>query len=165
MQLHTKAIKHLQHAQLYAFGGYIRRDEADEYPEATIEFISNASKIRRRRPFTYEVYGVNTGVNTQQCDIQKCDYVRTDIVIKLLNNRLQRDESTDTSYRACILEISIGDPPNVTRRQWRVDREQLALSDDDRDAKIKVILTMALSRIRKKIASKCHTFYLKQIGL
>ena len=162
MTPHTKAIKHLQLAQSYAFGGCRRRPKSHIYIEATFDYIAEQSEIRRRHhPFQFQVYGVNT----KQCDIKEENYVQTGAVITILSNRIP----ANTNYRACIVNINIPDPITQVQvrssRHWRTDSQHMALDDDDRDEKVDVILNKALDHIYEQIGPECDdTVYLRKLG-
>ena len=177
MQDYKKAMKHVERAQSYAFGGsgggYRRREKVSEYIEATLESITNISEktnYNRRHgqplPFRFHVYGLNT--NRSQIEVK--NYVQTNAIITIASN--QYNAWKDLRQPDCHSVITFWKPGMAQPHEWRWRTGsgimmQCALKADekDRDTKIHALLKMAGDHIGVDLKNTVDdTIFLKEYG-
>lgn len=172
MQDYTKAMKHIELAQSYAFGGNRRREKASKYIEATLESIREISEktnynrhrvTRQALPFRFHVYGLNTN----RSEIEENNYVPTNAIVTIASNQYSALNAYQPDYHSVITFWKPG-MPQAEEWSWRTGlgiMEKCALSWDekDRDAKIHALLDMALDHIRVDLKNTVDdTIFLKE---
>ena len=170
-------MRHMELAQFYAFGGsgggYRRREKASEYIEATLESIREISeKYNHNRrhgqplPFRFQVYGLDTN----QSEVEKKDYVRTNAIITIASNQYNAWNDMQQPDYHSVITFWKADMAQPQEWRWRTGSGimmQCALKADekDRDTKIHALLKMAGDHIRVDLQNNVDdTIYLKEYG-